>query len=82
MIWFELYLYYEHCPLHKPMTYSGLKLDIAKAKINYNYEMSFRVIDYFFDKFLWSFTYSDPYIDWEALNKKKDEKINFDLMET
>lgn len=44
--------------------------------------MSFRIIDYFFDKFLWSFTDTEPYEDMEARKKRKEEKIDLDNMET
>ena len=56
---FNCDLFYEQCPLHGPNETSALELDIRGAQILYCYELSFRVIDYFFDKFLWAFTDSD-----------------------
>ena len=61
-IHFGTILYTDKCPLHKPGITSSLTLDIASVKIAYYFEMSFRIIDYFFDKFLWAITESDPYL--------------------
>ena len=37
--------------------------------------MSFRIIDYFFDKFLWAITESDPYLKVDNQGKKIIETI-------
>jgi hypothetical protein len=55
-------LYTEKCPLHKPGVTSTLNVEIASVKLAFYFEMAFRIIDYFFDKFLWAITESDPYI--------------------
>ena len=62
---FTMVLYSQNCPLHGPNETSSLDLDITKAKILYCYELSFRVIDYFFDKFLWAMSDADFYEDVE-----------------
>jgi hypothetical protein len=49
---------------------SSLTLDIETVKIIYFFEMSFRIIDYFFDKFLWAITESDPYAKIDAQGMK------------
>jgi hypothetical protein len=61
-IHFGTVMYTDKCPLHKPGVTSSLTVDIASVKIAYYFEMSFRIIDYFFDKFLWAITESDPYL--------------------
>ena len=40
-----------------------------------------RIIDYFFDKFLWAITETDPYEYFEATNKKSLTVIDFDKMD-
>jgi len=40
---------------------SKLILDVSAIKILYIYELTFRIQDYFFDKFLWAVTETDPY---------------------
>jgi hypothetical protein len=62
---FETHLFNDNCPLRKPGKTSILKVDLAQLKIMYVFEMSFRIIDYFFDKFLWAITESDPYVNIE-----------------
>ena len=44
--------------------------------------MSFRIIDYFFDKFLYAITESEPYVLGNALNNmhKYDSKIDIKSM--
>lgn len=59
---FESILYSENCPLHSPIVTSSLKVEVASIKLLYCYEMSFRIIDYFMDKFLWAITDSDYYL--------------------
>lgn len=75
-------LFSDTCPLRGPNETSSLDLDIQKAKIHYCYELSFRVIDYFFDKFLWAITDSDYYEDLEERKRIKEKKIDLDLIET
>jgi hypothetical protein len=63
---FKSVLFTDKCPLHQPGITSSFELDIASVKIVYVFEMSFRIIDYFFDKFLWAITESDPYAKIDA----------------
>ena len=42
--------------------------------------MSFRIIDYFFDRFLWAITESDPYAKIDAQGMKVYEQINLEQM--
>jgi len=72
-IYFESVLYTDKCPLHPPNTTSSLTVEVASVKIVYFYEMSFRVIDYFMDKFLWSITETDPYPSLDAFGNKIKE---------
>jgi hypothetical protein len=67
---FESILYSDNCPKRKPGKTSSLTLDIETVKIIYFFEMSFRIIDYFFDKFLWAITESDPYAKIDAQGMK------------
>ena len=59
---------------------SSLTLDIETVKIIYFFEMSFRIIDYFFDKFLWAITESDPYAKIDAQGMKVFEQIKLEQM--
>lgn len=79
---FNVDLFSEQCPLHGENETSALELDIRGAQILYCYELTFRVIDYFFDKFLWAFTDSDYYEDQEERRRLKEKKIDLDLIET
>jgi hypothetical protein len=72
-IYFESVLYTDKCPLHQPNITSSLTVEVASVKIVYFYEMSFRVIDYFMDKFLWSITETDPYPSLDAFGNKIKE---------
>jgi hypothetical protein len=67
---FESIMYTEKCPLHNHGITSALRVEVASVKIVYFFEMSFRVIDYFFDKFLWALTESDPYLPTDDLGNK------------
>ena len=69
-IHFEVFMYSEHCPLHKPNILSSLSCEIAETKILFQWEHFMRVIDYFFDKFLWALTDSNPYESREDRLKK------------
>jgi hypothetical protein len=63
-------MYQDKCPLHKVGITSSFELDMASVKIVYFMEMSQRIIDYFFDKFLWAITESEPYVKFDALGNK------------
>ena len=45
------------------------------------YEMFMRIIDYFFDKFLWAITEADPYEGFEATKRKSLTLIDFNKMD-
>lgn len=45
-------------------------------KLFYTYEMSFRIIDYFFDKFMWALTDTDPY---EGKDLTSKSQLNIEL---
>ena len=74
-------LYSENCPLHKPNTLSKLKLEVASIKLLFCYEMFMRIIDYFFDKFLWAITDTDPYEAFEIKKRKSVNLIDFSKMD-
>ena len=61
-ITFKSVLFTDKCPLHAPGITSSLSLEVASVKIVFFHEQAFRIIDYFMDKFLWSITESDPYL--------------------
>lgn len=54
-------MYRPGCPFERPDRQTHLILDISSVKIYYTQELIFRILDYFFDKFLWSITDADPY---------------------
>lgn len=54
-------MYTEECPKHDPSTLLDLDLEVAQTTIVFDYELIFRIVDYFFDKFLWAISDSDPY---------------------
>ncbi len=62
----------------KPGKTSSLSLDIETVKIIYFFEMSFRIIDYFFDKFLWAITESDPYVKIDEQGMKIYDQIKIE----
>ena len=62
----------------KPGMTSSLSLDIETVKIIYFFEMSFRIIDYFFDKFLWAITESDPYVKIDEQGMKIYDQIKIE----
>jgi hypothetical protein len=67
---FETIMYSDKCPLHKHGITSSLKVEVASVKVVYLFENSFRIIDYFFDKFLWALTESDPYLPTDLQGKR------------
>ncbi len=79
-IHFKTVMYTDKCPLHKPGITSSLTVEIASVKISFFFEMAFRIIDYFFDKFLWALTESDPYLKIDPNGKKIIEKIDISKM--
>ena len=72
-IFFDTVLYEDHCPLHAPKITSKLRVEVASVKIVYFYEMSFRIIDYFMDKFLWALTESRPYMNLDNAGNMIDK---------
>ncbi|CDW82625.1 ph domain containing protein [Stylonychia lemnae] len=91
-VYFKTILYTETCPLRIPLMTSQLILDISAIKILYIYELAFRLQDYFFDKFLWAVTDTDPYVcmienqsDAAISNIGSQDKqtiMNFDLKQS
>ena len=60
---------------------SKIRLEVAQIKLMFCYEMFMRIIDYFFDKFLWAITEADPYEDFEATKRKSLTLIDFNKMD-
>ena len=54
-------MYRPGCPFESPERQTHIIIDISSVKIYYTQELIFRILDYFFDKFLWSITDADPY---------------------
>jgi len=61
-------LYTEECPKHDPATLLDLDVNVAEMCLVFDYELVFRVVDYFFDKILWSLSASEPYEDPSAVD--------------
>ena len=55
-----------------------LDMKISGLNLLYLQEHLFRVMDYFFDKFLWALIYADPYLHIEP---RKDDLIAYDQIE-
>lgn len=72
---FTTTMYTEECPRHAPNTLLDLDVDIAMVSIVFEYELIFRVIDYFFDKILWALSDSDPYIDYRQIEEGSQRSV-------
>ena len=73
----KIELFYPGCCKLTKDVESILELHVDFVKILYIQEVTFRIIDYFMDKFIWALTWSDPYLDIEI--KKKKERIHQDI---